>query len=102
METDEIRVKGEMELRRGVDYLQGIIDSLRKGAVCVEHAEESVRLTPPERVWVAVKARRKRDKETISVKISWRAAPEPSDADTDLKISSEMPPRAEAPVAPTT
>jgi amphi-Trp domain-containing protein len=92
-------VKKQMELGKGVDYLQAVIDSLRAGKVCVEHGEESLSLTPPGNVTVSVKARRREEKESISIKLAWRTVTEEEAPEPELKISAETPSGAPTPSA---
>ncbi len=92
METNEIRVKKEMERGQAIEYLQAVINSMRQGRVTIEHADETLALTPPAGVTVQVKARRKRDKESVSVKLSWEVPGETEEAAaSDLRISADEP-----------
>lgn len=89
MKNNEIRVKNCVARRQAVDYLQDVVNSLRSGRVCVEHAEQSVTLSPPGDVTVQVKASAKEDKQSISVKISWRIPGEDEADETDLRIADQ-------------
>jgi len=98
MEKKQISVEHVSEVAEAVTYLQQIVDSLKKGRVRIEHGDRSIDLEPSDEVKVAVKAKQKSDKASISFKISWRAAaveeqavaPE-KEEDTSLRISSDAP-----------
>jgi len=94
METNEIEVKRDMEVSKAIDSLQAVINSLREGRVHVEHAGESVTLKPAQHVGIQLKARRKEDKESVSVKLSWRPVPAEGEQ-AELRITSEPAHKAE-------
>jgi amphi-Trp domain-containing protein len=91
MESDEIRVKNEVDLNTAVSYIEGIVSSLKQGRICVQHGDESVVLEPKDVVRVEVKAGKKHQKESVSLKISWRLPPEPRKDEAGLRISADLP-----------
>lgn len=88
METNEIRVKERMEVYKAIDYLQAVINSIRSGHVCVEFGDQALTLEPPKDITVQVKARRKEDKESIDIKLSWKTTAEESAAESALRIAA--------------
>lgn len=97
MESDEIRVKNDVDLNTAVSYLEGIVSSLKQGRICVQHGEESIVFEPKDSVRVELKARKKHDKESVALKISWRLQPESHENGAGLKISAELPPQTAEP-----
>ncbi len=92
MQENEIRAKSHTTLNEAISYLEGIVASLKEGRVCVEHGEESLTFEPKGNVTVQVKARKKQDKESVSLKITWRPETnEDEGSNPPLKISSRPP-----------
>jgi len=97
MDNTEIRVKSEVDLDRAISYLQDIVSSLKQGRICVQRAEEALTLNPPSAVSVQVKASKKKDRESISLKVSWRPRAVEGDGETGLRISATAPPAQQEP-----
>lgn len=91
METNEIKVKQEVDRARAVEYLEDVVKSLKSGELCIAHGDESAVLTPADTVRVEVKAKSKSDKESITIKIAWHLeeqADEEDEQEGALSISS--------------
>jgi amphi-Trp domain-containing protein len=95
MDSREIEVKSDMELKRAVSYLQDIVNTLKEGRICVEHAEQAVTLNPPATVSIELKARKKPSKESVSLKISWHT-PLQAEGDPGVNISSKATDKSQA------
>ncbi len=72
----KVRVDNQMELAEAAAYLQSVIADLRAGRLNVHEGKHAVTLAPQGPVHVRVKARRKNERETISLRITWDAQPE--------------------------
>ena len=89
MEKEEIRAESLMSNEQAVAYLEDIVGSLKAGKIHLEHGENAITLNPPDTVLIQLKAKRKADKESISLKIGWRRQVAPDDAQADIRISSD-------------
>lgn len=95
----EIEFEGAMGREVVAGYLEKVIEGLRSGTVAVHRGGEALALHPEEVVRVEVEARQKEQKESLAIKLRWRAS-EPLQAQdlVSLEISStepEPPPPAE-------
>ncbi len=99
MGKDDISMEGTMETQEVIHYLEGLIEGFREGRIVVEQGERYLTLNPPKTLGVEIEARRKKDKEKLSLELSWHKTAEESEGKT-LKISSKEPEieAAEAPV----
>jgi amphi-Trp domain-containing protein len=89
MAENEINVESMLELPQAVAYLEDIVRSLKEGHVYVEHGDNKLEMTPEPNVKVGLKAKQKRDKQSISLKISWRSTPPAGKIEDGFKISAE-------------
>ncbi len=90
MTKNEVKVKAVMEQAKAVSYLSDIVQSLQAGKVVVANGPQSVELTPADAVKVELAAVQKVDRDSISLKISWRK--EVSEYEpVDLTISANEP-----------
>ncbi len=67
--------KLEMELLLGTEdaarYLEDLAEGIRAGRLVVDRGDRFLRLEPPAALLVKVNAARGKDREKISVKLSW-------------------------------
>ncbi|MCA9243737.1 MAG: amphi-Trp domain-containing protein [Phycisphaerales bacterium] len=99
MASDELRVRSAMDPVRAAQYLQAIVNGLRSGQLRVEHGDEEITLAPHGELRVSVKARRKREKESVSVKMSWEAVAEETHEEEAPENDGELRIMAGAPTA---
>lgn len=87
MSKKEAKVKAVMELPKAVSYIADIVESLKAGQVSITNGAESLTLEPPQSIKLEFAAAQKADRESISLKISWRKE-EVSPEEVDLKIAA--------------
>jgi len=68
----KLKIKASTSIENAVSYLEDIISSLKAGKIVLQKGEECMALSPKENVSFEVKATEKKDKEKLSVEISWR------------------------------
>lgn len=88
MEYNEVRHETTMELGQAIAYLEEIVAGLKSGRLCVAQENDEITLAPQRTVTVSIKARQKRDKESVGLKISWRTPAPDRDGTPPLRISS--------------
>ncbi len=92
MKKKEAKVKSTMELAKAINYLEDIVKSLKAGTVSVINGDETLTMSPEPSVKVTLSASQKSDKESLSLKVSWRK-PEveegEQDGDHELRIVGE-------------
>lgn len=71
MKKNKVGLKQSLELERAITYLQSLAENMRAGTVCVREDDRFLELKPKSRVFLQVKARRKRDRSKLSLTISW-------------------------------
>lgn len=90
MMKKEVGLKRSMELQEAVSCIKDLAAGLEKGEVYVRQGSEFLALTPSERVFLEVKAKRKKDKEKFSLSIGWYNEELISEGE-DIAISSDKP-----------
>ncbi len=88
MEYNEVRVESDLELGQAISYLEDIVAGLKSGRLCVQHEEDELTLAPQRTVSVSIKARQKKDKESVNLKISWRTPTVQKEGTPPLRITS--------------
>lgn len=84
MSKDKMKIDSVMPLEQVVARLQELTASLESGSLNVQFGQETMQLTPTSVVRFELKVGRKKEKERVSLEISW----EPDDAPGSVKISS--------------
>jgi amphi-Trp domain-containing protein len=82
-DKQEVKFESSMAVEETVAYLEAIVAGIKKGAVSLKQADQSVTLKPVGDVDVEVKAVHKKKKEEITIELSWRVPVE-----NDLMISN--------------
>jgi amphi-Trp domain-containing protein len=90
MGKNKVTIEGRIERTRLVEQLESLVASLKAGTVCVRQGDESVRLCPAPIVEFEMEASQKKDKEKLSLKISWKAG-EGCGAGIDASFTPEEP-----------
>jgi amphi-Trp domain-containing protein len=78
----KIEFEGSMPRNEAVSYFEAIVGGLRSGRLEFKQGEQSLILSPPDRLEIEVKAQQKGDKATIVFEIEW------SDENRTLEISN--------------
>lgn len=87
----EIKIKQTMEVGTVTEILKDLVNSFEEGTICFEKEDEFVTLRPGRTVAVEIEAGVKKDKQKLSVELSWRQVePEKEDAPF-IRISSQEP-----------
>jgi amphi-Trp domain-containing protein len=73
--SSKVKLEGVMELREAVARIEALASGLKEGKVVFAGENESLTLTPSRVVSAEFKAGQKKDKEKISLEISWKPAP---------------------------
>lgn len=67
----EVHFEGTMSIDRVLAYLDELVASFRTGTVRVEKGHDAVVLTPAEVIDLDVKAKIKKDKQSLQLELSW-------------------------------
>lgn len=90
MAKNELCIRGRMELRTVIAYLEDLVASLKAGRVCVEQGEKSIVLQPQPLVTVEIEAEKRGSKESLEIELSWSAAARNGES-LSLRISPNVP-----------
>jgi len=91
MGKQEICVRREtVDLERAIQYVEALTASLKAGAIRVQHGSEELTIFPGSIVDIKVDAYKKKEKEKISINLSWRSQKQIR-KDLDFAIFSEVP-----------
>lgn len=90
MGDQEIQFESTMPLAKAATVLQDVVNGLRQAAITLEQGEQTISLTPGEDVTVELRTKHKDDRETLSLKLSWRRAASTTE-DLDLRITPGRP-----------
>jgi amphi-Trp domain-containing protein len=70
--ADKLKVEGVMELREVIARLEELTQGMRDGTVVARVDDEAVELRPSSIVAFELKAKRKHDAESFSLKLRWK------------------------------
>ena len=70
----EVSFEGTMTLDKVLSYLEEVTASLRAGSLRVEKGVDSVVLTPADVLTLEVKAKVKKDKQSLQLELAWEGA----------------------------
>ncbi len=70
--SSKVEFKTELTIADVISQLKNISDGLNDGAISIDHASDSITLRPKEKVLLKVKASKKKDRDKLSFKISWK------------------------------
>jgi amphi-Trp domain-containing protein len=92
MPKKELKVKMIGELNDVIAQMEAVINSLKEGKVVIQKNNSFISLTPQDQVTLEIEAEQKKDKEELSIELSWRSADIiTGDSSTGLSISSNEP-----------
>lgn len=92
MPKKELKVKMIGELNDVIAQMEAIISSLKEGKVVIQKNNSFISLSPQEQVTLEIEAEQKKDKEELSIELSWRSADIiTNDNSAGLTISSHEP-----------
>ncbi len=86
----EVSMKGIIDRKQVVTYLQDLMTSLKNGTIVVQQGEEFVSLNPEDLIFLEVEAEQKKDKEKLIFELSWRKEQEANE-EVDFRITSKEP-----------
>jgi len=87
--------KSLLQAEQAASYLEDLAASIRAGTVNLSHGDERVVLTPKQTLALELSASEKKDKQKLSLELSWRTLAETTSPGTGLVISAEAPPPTE-------
>jgi amphi-Trp domain-containing protein len=88
MTKREVKVKGVLDLGEAVTILEGLLEGLKGGTVCVEGGQGFLTLRPSESVLLEVEAKSCTGKEKLEIEMSWRDRIPVIDKASGFRISS--------------
>lgn len=88
-EKKKLKIEGMMERTQVAAYLESLVAGLKDGALHIQAGQESAVLTPPTVVDFEFEVASKKDKEKLSIEISWKLGDKA--AQQDVSISSTSP-----------
>lgn len=92
MSKREINLRGKVELKKAIAYLEDIVTSLKSGTLCVQDDEQAVTLKPGKCLELEIEATQKGSKEGLRVEMAWRTqGAAEKEKELALKISSQEP-----------
>ncbi len=86
MSKDKLKLDSIMPLDQVISKMEELVASLKQGVLNIQLGQETLRLTPPRVVDFEMKVSKKKDKEKVSMEISWEA-----DQNQGLQISATDP-----------
>lgn len=89
MGKNKISLDGSMELAQVITYLEDVLQGLKAGTVHVQLGGETVTLYPASVVECEMELAQKKDKEKISIELSWKQ--NAAKAEGEVKISPAAP-----------
>jgi len=91
MKKSEVKVKKTIDLYTANALLDDFVKSFREGTVCIENGQEFVTLKPSKQINIEIEAVQKKDKEKLTIELSWRQSTTDKPENNTLKISSSEP-----------
>ncbi len=94
MSKQEISQKSGMSLDQAVGYIENVIDGIRRGVLTIEAGDKSVTIHPSRNVDFEIEAARKKDKESVTIELTWRLEEKTKHRDEapPLRITAQEPP----------
>jgi amphi-Trp domain-containing protein len=89
----EFKVAGTNE--QLAEYLEKLAAGLRESTLYIEQGNQAITLNPSEDITLELEAKKKDEKQKLSIKLSWRSVPKVSEGESALTISTDVPPPAE-------
>ncbi len=86
----EIGYKASMSSEQAFDYLTKLLDGLKSGTCYVQNDDQQVSLRPSDQIEFEIEATEKKDKEAITIEMSW-SKPHEFGTVPELKISANEP-----------
>lgn len=85
----ELQAELQMALPELITYLEALVNGLRDGRVYLQHGDQVVDLCPSHSVTLEIEAKQKKDKDKVSIEMSWRRSAIRDGQTPELEISSE-------------
>lgn len=86
MAKDKLKIDSVMPLDQVISKLDELATSLKNGSLRIQLGQETMQLTPSGVVDFEMKVSKKKDKEKVSLEISWEA-----DQNQAMQISAQAP-----------
>lgn len=90
MGKKELTVSESMSLDSVITYLEDLVETLKRGKLCVQRGDEFLLLTPASTIDFELEGVVKKDKEKINLELSWKREKNEKESPA-LKISSVEP-----------
>lgn len=87
----EMKIKKTCDAESIADMLRQLADAFREKTVCFEKGGEFVTLRPGGGIDFALEAGVKKEKQKVSLEMSWREMTPEAEQEEELKISSQEP-----------
>lgn len=91
MSKKEIEIKTALSAAEAASYLRELATCLEQGRVVLQRGAEFIELTPGQAMELELEAAEKKDRQKLSLELSWRLCLPEQPAAVQLKISSEPP-----------
>ncbi len=88
---NEIVIKTSADVKVLARILEDLVSSFKAGTVCVEKGKEFVTLTPGDSFQVEIEAARKKNKQKISIDLSWTLNEPKEETVPEFRISCTEP-----------
>ena len=72
MSKKELKVKTKGGLEEAISYLKALTSSLKEKKLVIQKESSFITLSPKDEVSLEIEAEQKREKENLSIKLSWK------------------------------
>lgn len=90
MEKREVSLKSKLEQAKVISYLEDLTKSLKEGTVCVQQGTDIVTLRPSSYIEIELEASVKKNKERLSIELTWRADKEEEEQDFSITATEPV------------
>ncbi|GBC61758.1 amphi-Trp domain-containing protein [Desulfonema ishimotonii] len=87
----EIKIKKNMNAEAVAGVLGDLVASFKNGKVCIRSGNDFVTLSPGREFDVEIEAGHKKNRQKLSIELSWREYAPEAGGEADFMISSEEP-----------
>ena len=87
MTKEKFKAKGQVEMQKIVNHLEGILNSFKSGKMVLEHGNDHMEFAPGKKAEMEIEAKQKDGKREFSLEFTWKE--DGAGEKLDLKILSE-------------
>ena len=80
MSKNKVSIETRLELAEVVEHLENILEGLKRGELTVRDGRETLQVRPGWRVDLELSLGKKKNKEKLTLKLSWQSASQPDES----------------------